>query len=219
MNPAIQTEIHTADHERIRQELLMTEAWEELQRLGVVLQGHFNHKVGWHSRRWFRTHPLVENGMIWRFVQDLARKMAFADVTEQATMIAGPVLGGLLVASGLSNMLSGSTSRKQPALGFAPIERDKEGNRSVRAFFRKSLQGAKVIFADDVRYTGESSRRGIRLLQESGAEVIGQAFLIDSYIGPPDRLPTHSLWKLLPEDAYPAIDCPLCKQGLPITEF
>src|SRR5258708_40258100 len=76
--------------------------------------------------------------------------------------------------------------------------------------------GEEVLVAEDVLTTGGSVREIAALVEKSGAHVAGFAALADRSEGEL-KLPAPKQALLrLPLVTYPADNCPLCEQGIPL---
>jgi orotate phosphoribosyltransferase len=78
--------------------------------------------------------------------------------------------------------------------------------------------GEKIVVAEDVMTTGGSVAEVIEALESAGAEIAGVACLIDR--GGSSRFEGRRVASLLEVDlpTFPADDCPLCRQGLPLVK-
>jgi orotate phosphoribosyltransferase len=119
-------------------------------------------------------------------------------------LVAGPALGGVLVAQEVAR-----------ALGVRALfaERDQERMCLRRGFF--VAPGERALVVEDVVTTGGSTREVIDVVTEAGAKVVGVGALIDRRSGSLDLgVPFHALLRL--EIAtYDPETCPLCRTGLP----
>jgi orotate phosphoribosyltransferase len=78
--------------------------------------------------------------------------------------------------------------------------------------------GQPVLVVDDVLTTGGSVKQVLALVQSAGAKVVGVGFLIDRTNGSVDfGVPLYACHAMNIE-SFPADDCPLCRQGLPLVE-
>ena len=77
-----------------------------------------------------------------------------------------------------------------------------------------------MLLADDVRNTGETFARAAALAREAGATVLATVEIYDCLEAIRDLVCRTSRWPNTrrPEN-YPAADCPLCRDGVPITRF
>jgi orotate phosphoribosyltransferase len=66
--------------------------------------------------------------------------------------------------------------------------------------------------------TGGSTREVVELLSAAGARVLAAASIIDRSGGQADVGTPRTALETLKVQTYPPDDCPLCRQGLPVTK-
>ena len=77
-----------------------------------------------------------------------------------------------------------------------------------------------MLLADDVRNTGETFARAAALARDAGATVLATAEIYDRLEAIKDAgVPNISLAEYKAPDNYKVGECPLCKNGVPITRF
>ena len=173
-----------------------------------MLEGHFLLSSGRHSDRYFQCAKLLQ-------YPDKAAA-ALAAVAEKIKMdiqagtlaidaVAGPALGGIIVAYELGRQLG------LPAFF---TERDDTGNMVLRRGFEVQ-SGQKILITEDVVTTGKSFGECAAALESLGAHVTALACLVDR----------RTAGIVVPWPFYPACtvdavnwdagDCALCKQGIP----
>jgi orotate phosphoribosyltransferase len=172
---------------------------EQLKQSEALLEGHFLLSSGRHSNRYCQCAKLLQ-------YPDRAAKV-LATVAEQLKdikidIVAGPAMGGIIVAYELGRQLG------VPAIF---TERE-EGMMTLRRGFEVK-PGQKVLITEDVVTTGKSSLETIEVLKKQDAEIVGIACIVDrsaqslSY-------PLFSAIKLDIE-SWDADSCPLCKAEKP----
>ena len=125
-----------------------------------------------------------------------------------ATVVAGPAMGGVILAY--------ETARH---LGLRNVFAEKD-SAGVLYFDRGfALQpGQPVLVVDDVLTTGGSVKKMLSLVEAAGGKVIGVGVLIDRTNGGVDfGVPFYACHAMNVESFAPE-DCPLCPQGIPLTE-
>jgi orotate phosphoribosyltransferase len=149
-------------------------------------------------------------------VRRLAQLLAAAVQRFDAEFLCGPATGGLIVAQWTVCELG------LPAV-FAehdPTHKRSEirGRFGLHRGYDKLVRGKRVLVVDDVVNTGLSVRQTVDAVRADGGEVVAAACLVDrgnadaASIGVPDY--TYLLEYDIPN--WPAVDCPLCVQGVPI---
>ncbi len=177
----------------------------DLERIGAVLRGHFLLTSGRHSDIYFEKFRLLEQpDLLIPTVQAMLRQMQGLTSVQA---VVGPTLGGVIVAYEAARQL-----------GVRALYAEREGDG--RTFRRDSVLEPRspVLIVDDVLTTGTSIREVLELLQRYRAQVVGIGVLIDRSETPPDfGTPLASALRL-PAQTYAPDECPLCKEGLSLTQ-
>jgi orotate phosphoribosyltransferase len=204
-----------------RQDNLRRQALKTLEDLGVLMRdGHFDYGNGFHGRVYLNPHQLFRHpSTIWRFAQDLIDILP-ADLVQRTDVVAGPATGGALLAHTIAGLLDSRRSLTHPPCSFAPFTHDAGGSLILRPFYRASLEGKRVLLADDVRNTGETFARAAALAQDAGATVLATVEIYDRLEAIKDAgVPNISLAEYKAPENYKVSECPLCKDGMAITRF
>jgi len=204
-----------------RREDIRQKAMEDLQRFEVLmLDGHFDFGNSYHGQVYLNPHQLFRfPSTIWRFAQDLIELLP-GSIVEDADVVAGPVTGGALLAHTIAGLLDSRRALTQPARLFAPFAPDAGRGLALKTFYRDQIAGRRVLLADDVRNTGQTFERCAAVVREAGGTVIGTVEIYDRLEAVVDLgVPNIALAEYRAPDNYPVADCPLCKQGLPVTAF
>ena len=180
----------------------MGDPLSEFRESGAIRQGHFRLTSGLHSDTYLQCAlVLADPARAARLLTPLARQWASAGVT----VVAGPAVGGILVAYELARLLKARAIYS---------EREEGAMRLRRGFTLTSKD--TVLLAEDVITTGGSLMEIRRLAEDAGALVVGVASLVDRTDNPGViDLPFHSALKLAPP-TYPPEACPLCTNKIPI---
>jgi len=196
-------------------------ALKDLQHSEVLmLNGHFDYGNGYHGRAYLNAHQLFRHpSTIWRFAQDLIDLFP-ADLVQQTEVVAGPVTGGALLAHTIAGLLDSRRSLTHPPCSFAPFNYDPAGGFALRPFYRRELEGKRVLLADDVRNTGETFAKCAALVEEAGGTVVATTEIYDRCEAIVDlHVPNIALAEYKAPENYRVEECPLCKAGTPITRF
>jgi orotate phosphoribosyltransferase len=196
-------------------------ALKDLQQSEVLMMdGHFDYGNGYHGRVYLNAHQLFRHpSTIWRFAQDLIDLLPGA-LVEGTEVVAGPVTGGALLAHTIAGLLDSRRSLTHPPCSFAPFNYDPAGGFALRPFYRRELQGKRVLLADDVRNTGDTFARCAKLVTEAGGSVVATVEIYDRLEAISDLgVPNVALADFKAPDNYKADECPLCKAGTAITRF
>ena len=200
---------------------IRNKALKDLQEFEVLMiQGHFDYGNGYHGRVYLNPHQLFRRpSTIWRFAQDLIDLLP-SDLVERTEVVAGPVTRGALLAHTIAGLLDSRRSLTHPPCSFAPFTHDAGGGLTLRPFYRASLKGKRVLLADDVRNTGETFARAAALARDAGATVLATAEIYDRLEAAEGLgVPNISLAEYKAPENYKVAECPLCKDGTPMTRF
>src|SRR5438874_304742 len=106
-----------------RSEDLRRKALATLQEYEVLmLDGHFDYGNGYHGRDYLNPHRLFRQpSLIWRLAQDLIDVMP-ESMTSSTEVVAGPVMGGALLAHTIAGLLDGRRDLRHPPTSFAAFE-------------------------------------------------------------------------------------------------
>ena len=131
-------------------------ALKDLQNSEVLMvDGHFDFGNGYHGPVYVNPHQLFRQpSTIWRFAQDLIDLLP-GELVQRIEVVAGPATGGALLAHTIAGLLDSRRSLTHPPCSFAPFNME-PGGPVLRDFYRRQLQGKRVLLADDVRNTGET---------------------------------------------------------------
>lgn len=176
---------------------------EILADAGVVMDGHFLLASGLHSPRYLEKFRLLQRP---QYTERMCRMIADHFRNRQVELVAGPALGGVILAYEVARLL-----------GVAAVyaERVGEGRGFRRGFAIRP--GQKTLIVDDILTTGGSVLDVLNAVTEIGGQVVGVGVLIDRSGGGVDvgaplyRCHTVSVPTYAPED------CPACRDGLALT--
>lgn len=204
-----------------RRDVLHQKALDTLQEFEVLIKdGHFDFGNGYHGPIYLNPHRIFRQpSLIWRLGQDLIEILPEPLVTA-TEVVAGPVMGGALLAHTLAGLLDSRRSLSTPPTSFAPLSLDADGGLVLRPFYRTVVAGRRVLLADDVRNTGKTFERARSVIEDAGGSVIATVEIYDRLEAIVDLgIPNIALAGYRAPDNYPAASCPLCRAGVPITDF
>ncbi|MDR2109816.1 MAG: orotate phosphoribosyltransferase [Spirochaetaceae bacterium] len=179
-----------------------------LRESGAMLEGHFLLSSGRHSDRYFQCARLLQYpdraaAALAPAVERIRGDMAEGKLAVDA--IAGPAMGGIIVAYELGRQLG------LPAFF---TERDDTGAMTLRRGFRVEA-GERILIAEDVVTTGKSSAESAAVLEGLGARIIALACLVDRRAGEtPLPWPLYAACRMEAGN-WEAGSCELCSQGIP----
>jgi orotate phosphoribosyltransferase len=201
---------------------LRRQALAQLEQFEVLMRnGHFDYGNGFHGRVYLNPHQLFRQpSTIWRLAQDLLDVLP-GELLENTEVVAGPVMGGALLAHTLAGLLDGRRALTHPPCSFAPVSGG-GGNHdfTLRGFYGQQMAGKRVLIADDVRNTGKTFERCASLVREAGGTVLATVEICDRLEAIADAgVPNYALVEYKAPENFAAAQCPMCKAGEPITSF
>jgi orotate phosphoribosyltransferase len=181
--------------------------------------GDFDYGNGFHGRVYLNPHQLFRYpSTIWRLAQDLLDVLP-GNLLERTEVVAGPVMGGALLAHTLAGLLDGRRTLSHPPCSFAPFSA-REQDFTLREFYARQMAGKRVLLADDVRNTGKTFERCADLVRTAGGTVLATVEICDRMGAMTDAgVPNYALVEYKAPENFPATQCPMCKAGEPITTF
>lgn len=204
-----------------RTEELRRHALKQLEQFEVLMRnGHFDYGNGFHGRVYLNPHQLFRHpSTIWRLGQDLLEVLP-GDLLAQTEVVAGPVMGGALLAHTLAGLLDGRRALTHPPCSFAPFSSRGDHDFTLRGFYAGEMRGKRVLIADDVRNTGKTFVRCADLARQAGATVLATVEICDRLEAIADAgAPNFALAEYRAPENFAAADCPMCRAGEPVTSF
>ena len=184
--------------------MLLEQAFEVFRRTGVMQEGHFKLTSGRHSDRYMQCARLFEHP---GESVAICALVAEAFRGKQIDLVVGPAIGGIIMAYEVARILNVRNV-------FA--ERD-NGTMTLRRGFHVA-PSSRALVVEDVVTTGGSVKEVIEFLLGRGAKVVGVGAVVDRSNRTVDfGVPFHAVATMNVESWEPD-DCPLCRQGLPITK-
>jgi orotate phosphoribosyltransferase len=182
----------------------MNKAEEILTKADALLNGHFLYTSGWHGAQYMQCARVLQHP---EYTEELAKIVAAGFKGEQVDIVLAPAIGGIVWGYELARALGAKSI-------FAERE---EGKMTLRRGF-EIPSGARVVIAEDVLTTGGTILEVLEIANANDANVIGVGVIVDRS-GGKKAIGTKLIAALTKEIvSYAPEDCPLCKQGEPITK-
>ena len=181
------------------------EVRELLTKTNAIMDGHFLLTSGLHSPHYVEKFNVLQHP---EYTQRLCEAMAEKFRDAGIETVVGPVTGGVLLAH--------ETGK---ALGTRAIFTERENGRMT---FRRGFSlrpGERVLVVEDVVTTGGSIQEVIDVVKENGGIPVAVSMLVDRSGGKASfgDVPATALLHMDVE-TYSPEECPLCKQGIPMTK-
>ena len=176
-----------------------------LIKTNAIMEGHFLLTSGLHSPHYVEKFNVLQHPA---YTEKLCQAMAEKFKDQNIQTVVGPVTGGILLAH--------ETGK---ALGTRANFTEREnGKMTFRRGF--SLQpGERVLIVEDIVTTGGSIKEVIDVVKAQGGIPVAVSMLVDRSGGKASfgDVPCTALLHLNVE-TYKPEECPLCKQGIPMTK-
>ncbi len=171
----------------------------------AIMEGHFLLTSGLHSPRYVEKFNVLQKPA---YTEKLCRAMAEKFKDANIETVVGPVTGGILLAH--------ETGK---ALGTRAIFTERENGKMT---FRRGFtlhEGERVLIVEDIVTTGGSIREVIDVVKEHGGIPVAVSMLVDRSGGKATfgDVPSTALLHM-DVQTYQPDECPLCKQGIPMTK-
>ncbi|UCD64627.1 MAG: orotate phosphoribosyltransferase [Candidatus Zixiibacteriota bacterium] len=170
----------------------------------ALLSGHFKLSSGRHSDIYYEKFTLLKQpSLCTRICEEMARRFSGSG----AVTVVGPTTGGIIIAYDVARYMGIEAIYAEPG---------DQGRVFKRGF---SLdRGQKIVIVDDVLTTGRSVFEVIDLVKRYQANIVGIGLMLDRSNGTVVfEYPYFALAKVSAESWAPD-ECPLCAQGIEITQ-
>ncbi len=171
---------------------------------GAILEGHFLLTSGLHSGMYVEKFQVLQYP---KATEKLCEGFAELFKDEKIDVVIGPVTGGIILAH--------ETAKH---FGTRAIFSERDNGRMTLKRGFEIKPGERVLIVEDIVTTGGSVMEVIEVVKEWGGVVAGVAMLVDRSGGKVDfGVPAKALLTLNIK-TYAPDECPLCKQGVPLTK-
>jgi orotate phosphoribosyltransferase len=175
-----------------------------LQETGAMLEGHFLLTSGRHSNMYIEKFRILEHP---RALDDVCRAMSETVQSQNVELVLGAAIGGILIAGGVGKYLDVKHIFSERV----------DGKMELRRGF-SITKGQRIIIVEDIITTGGSVFELIQLAKDYEAEIVHVVNLVDRSSGEVNfEVPTTALLTI-PSESWKPEDCPLCQQGVAITQ-
>ncbi len=179
-----------------------SEIIEILKKTGALLTGHFKLSSGLHSGQYLQCALILQHP---EYAAKVGEAIAGRFKGEDSTCVAGPALGGIVIAHEVARAL-----KTRCIFG----ERE-NGKMTLRRGFKLGPQD-KVLVVEDVVTTGKSIKELIGVIECNGASIVGIGSIVDRST---ENLGlNYDFQALIKMDVktFDSDNCPLCKKATPL---
>lgn len=181
---------------------------------GVYLAGdHFQYSSGKHGSEYLNKDAIFSDSDT---TSEVCRFLVRPFQARNIDVIAGMPTGGLILAHDAARELSRLDNRLIP--GVFPEE--KEGMLKFFRGYDKFIRGKNVLAVEDILNTGDSVKKLVDVIRETGGNVIALAAIANRGGVKPETIgdvPIYSLLDVNMESWSPE-DCRLCENGIPLNQ-
>ncbi len=181
----------------------------------LITDSHLVYTSGRHGSSYVNKDALYPHTRATSMVcAQIASHFALADVA----VVAGPTIGGVIMAQWVAYHLEQQTGRTVLAVYAEEEGSGAERQRVFRRGYAAGLPGQRVLVVEDVLTTGGSARQVITAVAAQGGQVVGLGALCNRGGLSAEALGVPDLFALIavPLESWDAAECPLCKAGVPI---
>lgn len=174
----------------------------------ALLEGHFQLTSGLHSPNYFQCARVLQYP---RYAEQLCGVISSHFRAARPDAVVAPALGGIVVGQEVGRQLGVRTM----------FTERKDGVMQLRRGF-EIAPGERVLVCEDVVTTGGSVKEVIAIVKSLGGVVAGVGCIVDRSGGTVtfemDDTGAYVATLYMDVVTYRPEDCPLCKQGIPVTK-
>lgn len=189
---------------------------ELLARVGALITGdHLVYTSGRHGSSYVNKDALYPHTAA---TSAICARIAGRFAQAGVEVVAGPTVGGVIMAQWTAHHLSELTGREVLAV-YAEEEPGVElKRRAFRRGYDALVAGRRVLVVEDILTTGGSVRLVVEAVAAAGGTVVGVAALANRGAITAEQIGAPELYALadVPLESYPAEACPLCAAGVPV---
>ena len=177
-----------------------TEVMNVFKKTRAFLSGHFRLTSGLHSGHY------LQCALVLQYPKDaerLGRAIADKFRRDNISVVAGPAIGGIIIAHEVAR-----------ALGVRCIfgEREEGKMKLRRGFHVKNNE--RVLLVEDVVTTGGSIKELAKIIKYAGGKIVGVGSIIDRSGGKTDFGVKFETLMTLNIETFEEESCPLCKEKI-----
>lgn len=171
---------------------------------GAILEGHFLLTSGKHSAMYLEKFQVLQHP---DYTAQMGQTLAELFAADNVQLVVGPATGGILLAHEVGKNL-----------GTRAIFTERENGKMVMKRGFSIKPGERVLIVEDIVTTGGSVQEVIDIVKAQGGEIVGIGMLVDRSGGKVDFGVPKKALLTLEVAAFLPDECPLCKDGVPLTK-
>lgn len=180
----------------------------------IITDSHIVYTSGRHGAAYVNKDALYLHPVV---TGDLCRVMASHYDADAVDVVAGPTVGGVILAQWVAWHLSQRRTAGEVLAVYAE-EEDGTKQRVFRRGYDQQIVGKRIVVVEDIVNTGGSVQQVIAAVRALGGMVVGVSILCNrGGITGADLgdVALHALTDIT-LDSWAADECPLCQAGVPI---
>jgi len=183
----------------------------------IVRDDHFVYKSGNHGSVFVNKDQALINPIACERIANVMASSLVNIGDLRPEVLIGMAEGSINLAGITARLISSYYSRNGDVLGMW-ASKDAQGQFYLRSTMEELIRGKTVVIIEDVTTTGSSIRELATLLARYQCKILGAGIMVNRGNVKAKQVGVPKLISLLemPEEAYPADKCPLCKKGVPI---
>jgi orotate phosphoribosyltransferase len=192
----------------------MNQVIDILKKVGAVLpDSHFVGTSGVHFDTYINKDALLLHT---ESVSEICKMFAEKYKGQEIDIVVSPAVAGIPLSQWTAYHLTKLTGKEVLS---AFTEKTSENDQIFKRGYENYVKGKKVLILEDSTQTGSSVVKVIKSVQDAGGNIVGVGVIVNK---DPEKIntalfgvPFASLAEL-PVQPFPAENCPLCKNNIPI---
>ena len=187
-----------------------------LERVNALITGsHIVYTSGRHGSSYVNKDALYPHT---EATSQICASIAARFRAAEVAVVAGPTVGGVIMAQWVAHHLQALTGRPVLAVYAEEEGTGAERRRVFRRGYAELLAGQRVLVVEDVLTTGGSARQVVQAVQAAGGTVVGLGALCNrgGLTAAVLEVPDFMALVNVPLESWAAAECPLCQAGVPI---
>ena len=187
------------------------ELTESFELANVIKHGHFKLTSGRHSDTYINKNLITTDAVLFNVV--MIKLMCKTLMFENYNIITGPATAGAVLAAALA-----ITQNKAFIYPEKKIY-DENGNFDMKFYrgYDKVMKRKRILLIEDIITTGNSVQKTIDSIEHNGGRLVGVIAIWNRSGWEPSNYKIESLIND-PVDSWEPDECPLCKEGVLLTD-
>ncbi len=194
---------------------------EILEKTEAILTGHFKLTSGKHSNKYILKDRIY---LYPEYAECIAEQLfveILAIINEKGVkidVVVAPAIGAIILGHEVAKIFQ---KERFHCIKSAYAEKTKDEKFIFSRGYDKEIPGKNILVTEDILTTGGSVLKVINAVRSLGGNVIGVGAIVNRGGVTPEQVDNVPFIKALinlPIEAWPPLECPLCKEGVPINK-